>query len=57
MSAPKTPVHPKVAAGTVAGAVVAGVVAILTAFGIDIPQGVSDSVVVIVSFIAGYFKS
>jgi hypothetical protein len=64
MSTSTAPIHPKVSASTIAGAVVTALVTVLSAVGVIVPADVSTaavaavgSIVTVVSFIAGYNKS
>jgi hypothetical protein len=50
-------VHPKIKAAGLAGAAVTLLVAILGAFGVDVPTGVSDAAVAFLAALAGYLKS
>ncbi len=49
--------HPKVRAAGQVGAAVALLVAVLGAFGVEVPQGLSDAAVAFFAALAGYLKS
>lgn len=52
-----TQIHPKVAASGASGAVVVVLSYLLTLLGVDLPAEVEASLVVLISFAAGYVKS
>ena len=52
-----TNVHPKVAAGGVAGAVTIVLVFVAEMCGLEIPAEVASAFTVILSFLAGYLKA
>lgn len=49
--------HPKVKWGALYAALSTAAIAVLAAFGVDVPQGVAAAVATIVYLVAGYFKS
>jgi hypothetical protein len=58
MRRPMTPsnIHPKVAAGALAGAAVTVAVSVAGAFGVNVPPDVAAALVTLLSFAAGYLK-
>lgn len=50
-------VHPKVAAGGIAGAASIVVVYVASLFGLDVPDYVAQAVTVLFAGLAGYYKS
>jgi hypothetical protein len=50
-------VHPKVAAASLAGAVVTVAVTVAGAFGVNVPPDVAAALVTIATFAAGYLKA
>jgi hypothetical protein len=51
------PIHPKVAAASIAGAAVVVAVFVLGLFGVNVPPDVSASVVLLATAGGGYFKA
>lgn len=50
-------VHPKVAAGSLAGALTILLVYVASLLGVDVPPEVSSAFTVVVSAVAGYIKA
>ena len=52
-----TNIHPKVAAGSLAGAITILIVFVADKFGLEVPAEVASAFTVVLSFAAGYLKA